>query len=163
MCCLTVQRPKACYAQGAHTVAKGRPTPATRRLADCVLRGHGLLGALRPPNEHVLGLRGERLLHEDIALGLGILLEREGGREKVAAGKRGRCLAYNLLRIREVAGGSIWLESVGSRDGYTVGLHIDEKVSRATRTLYTNLSLSSTLGLHAGGDDRILALLVQSD
>ena len=98
-----------------------------------MLRGHGLLGALRPPNEHVLGLRGERLLHEDIALGLGILLEREGGREKVAAGKCGRCLAYDLLRIREVAGGSIWLESVGSRDGHTVGLHIDKKVSRATR------------------------------
>ena len=47
---LYVLRPKACSMcpEGSHTVAKfrlrARPTPVTRRLADCVLGGHGLLG-----------------------------------------------------------------------------------------------------------------------
>eukprot|EP00964_Phaeocystis_antarctica_P098913 scaffold64862_cov71-Phaeocystis_antarctica.AAC.1 len=118
MCCLTAQRPRlAICPEGSHSrqaetkgSSRARPTPVTRRLADCVLSSqgllggdHGRLGSPRPPNHRVLGRRGELLLHEGRALGAAVgnagLLEREGLLEKVAAGKQRRCVACELLHV----------------------------------------------------------------
>ena len=146
--------PKACCVPtgGSHSRHRLRsrarlPTSATRRGADLVLGGHGILGATRPPNKRFLGGLRERILHEVSALAS---IERDFI-EKAAAGKLRRCIACELCRVlcRDAAGGggSRHRRHRGRRTGraHTVGLHIGRKESRAldARGMNTNLSLRS--------------------
>ena len=84
------------------------PTSATRRGADLVLGGHGILGVTRPSNKRFLGGLRERVLHELSAIALASL-EREAVIEKAAAGNLWRCIACELCRVhcRDAAGGGI--------------------------------------------------------